>query len=123
MYCILSFIMCSFFFSLIFLVSHSYSPPYSPFFHLFYRFSLRISDETVECFRDSRISWERGIAEELALLVKESRRPFVTARSILVDASCNFFIAYLWVCSFYFSFCLDFYIFCFVTIMILHRRL
>jgi hypothetical protein len=105
MYCFLSCIMCFFFLLTDFFQFHTLIPHRIHFnFTFFYLFSLRISDETVECFRDSRISWERGIAEELGLLVKESRRPFVTARSILVDASYNFFIAYLFVCSFFIFF-------------------
>ena len=38
------------------------------------------ADETVECIRQARISWEMGINEELQAIAKELKRPFLLIR-------------------------------------------
>jgi hypothetical protein len=37
-------------------------------------------DESLQCIRDARMAWERGISDELSLLVREAARPFTIVR-------------------------------------------
>lgn len=44
------------------------------------RFARHSQDEPIECIRETRISWEQGIKEELLTIVAEQRRPFSIIR-------------------------------------------
>ena len=44
------------------------------------RFARRSQDEPIECIRETRISWEQGIKEELLTIVGEMKRPFTIIR-------------------------------------------
>lgn len=44
------------------------------------KFARHSQDEPIECIRETRISWEQGIKEELLTIVGEMRRPFSIVR-------------------------------------------